>query len=94
MTSVLMCSNGAVEAEAAHGTVTRHYRVHQKGGETSTNSIASIFAWTRGLAHRAKLDQNSELGKFSDTLEKVVIETVENGHMTKDLAIMVHKTNK
>lgn len=93
MTSVLMCSNGAVEAEAAHGTVTRHYRVHQKGGETSTNSIASIFAWTRGLAHRAKLDQNSELGKFSDTLEKTVIETVENGHMTKDLAIMVHKTN-
>lgn len=94
MTSVLVCPNGALEAEAAHGTVTRHYRVHQKGGETSTNSIASIFAWTRGLSHRAKLDSNTELANFSSTLENVVKETVEGGQMTKDLAIMVHNTNK
>jgi isocitrate dehydrogenase len=78
MTSVLMTPDGkTVEAEAAHGTVTRHYRQHQKGEETSTNSIASIFAWTRGLAHRAKLDDNAELAKFAETLEKVCIETVE-----------------
>ena len=78
MTSVLMTPDGkTVEAEAAHGTVTRHYRQHQKGEETSTNSIASIFAWTRGLAHRAKLDDNAELKKFADTLEKVCIQTVE-----------------
>ena len=94
MTSVLLCPNGAMEAEAAHGTVTRHYRVHQKGGETSTNSIASIFAWTRGLAHRAKLDENKELARFSTTLEEVVKDTVEGGSMTKDLAIMVHKTSR
>jgi len=77
MTSVLQCPNDVVEAEAAHGTVTRHYRVHQKGGETSTNSIASIFAWTRGLSHRAKLDSNTELANFSATLEAQVINTVE-----------------
>jgi isocitrate dehydrogenase len=78
-----------VEAEAAHGTVTRHYRQHQKGQETSTNSIASIFAWTRGLAHRAKLDGNTELAKFASTLEKVCVDTVEAGDMTKDLALLV-----
>jgi len=90
MSSVLMTPDGkTVEAEAAHGTVTRHYRLHQKGEETSTNSIASIFAWTRGLAHRAKLDSNDELSKFSETLEKVCIRTVEKGHMTKDLALLV-----
>ncbi|MDX3924831.1 MAG: NADP-dependent isocitrate dehydrogenase [Shinella sp.] len=90
MTSVLMTPDGqTVEAEAAHGTVTRHYRQHQKGEETSTNSIASIFAWTRGLAHRAKLDGNAELAKFADTLEKVCIETVESGFMTKDLALLI-----
>ncbi len=90
MTSVLMTPDGqTVEAEAAHGTVTRHYREHQKGKETSTNSIASIFAWTRGLAHRAKLDDNAELKRFADTLEKVCIDTVEAGHMTKDLALLV-----
>ena len=90
MTSVLMTPDGqTVEAEAAHGTVTRHYREHQKGKETSTNSIASIFAWTRGLAHRAKLDDNAELKRFADTLEKVCIDTVESGHMTKDLALLV-----
>jgi isocitrate dehydrogenase len=90
MTSVLMTPDGqTVEAEAAHGTVTRHYREHQKGKETSTNSIASIFAWTRGLAHRAKLDDNAELARFADTLEKVCIDTVEAGHMTKDLALLV-----
>lgn len=87
MTSVLMCPDGkTVEAEAAHGTVTRHYRQHQQGKETSTNPIASIFAWTRGLAHRAKLDKNEELGKFADNLEKVCVETIEAGFMTKDLA--------
>ena len=90
MTSVLMTPDGkTVEAEAAHGTVTRHYRQHQKGEETSTNPIASIFAWTRGLAHRAKLDNNSDLEKFSKSLEKVCINTVETGHMTKDLAILI-----
>ena len=90
MTSVLMTPDGkVVEAEAAHGTVTRHYREHQKGKETSTNSIASIFAWTRGLAHRAKLDDNAELAKFADTLERVCVDTVEAGHMTKDLALLV-----
>ena len=90
MTSVLMTPDGkTVEAEAAHGTVTRHYREHQKGRETSTNSIASIFAWTRGLAHRAKLDNNAALGRFADTLEKVSVDTVEAGFMTKDLALLV-----
>ncbi len=90
MTSVLMSPDGkTVEAEAAHGTVTRHYRQHQKGEATSTNSIASIFAWTRGLAHRAKLDNNAELGKFADTLEAVCIRTVEDGYMTKDLALLI-----
>jgi len=95
MTSVLMSPNGKiVEAEAAHGTVTRHYRMHQQGKETSTNPIASIFAWTRGLAHRGKLDDNDELIKFSKTLESVCIETVESGSMTKDLAILVDKSAK
>ncbi len=90
MTSVLMTPDGkTVESEAAHGTVTRHYRAHQKGEETSTNSIASIFAWTRGLAHRAKLDSNDDLAKFADTLEQVCIDTVESGHMTKDLALLI-----
>ena len=90
MTSVLMTPDGkTVEAEAAHGTVTRHYRQHQKGEETSTNSIASIFAWTRGLAHRAKLDDNAELKRFADTLEKVCVSTVEEGSMTKDLALLI-----
>jgi isocitrate dehydrogenase len=90
MTSVLMTPDGnTVEAEAAHGTVTRHYREHQKGKETSTNSIASIFAWTRGLTHRAKLDNNEPLAKFAATLEKVCVETVESGSMTKDLALLV-----
>jgi isocitrate dehydrogenase len=90
MTSVLMTPDGkTVEAEAAHGTVTRHYREHQKGKETSTNSIASIFAWTRGLAHRAKLDGNDELAKFATLLEKVTVDTVESGFMTKDLALLV-----
>ena len=88
MTSVLLTPDGkTVEAEAAHGTVTRHYREHQKGKETSTNSIASIFAWTRGLSHRAKLDNNAELAKFATTLEKVCVDTVEEGYMTKDLAL-------
>jgi isocitrate dehydrogenase len=90
MTSVLMTPDGkTVEAEAAHGTVTRHYRQHQQGKETSTNSIASIFAWTRGLAHRAELDGNPALAKFAATLEKVAIDTVEAGYMTKDLALLV-----
>ena len=90
MTSVLMSPDGkTVEAEAAHGTVTRHYRQHQKGEETSTNSIASIFAWTRGLAHRAKLDDNAELARFAQTLERVCIDTVESGFMTKDLALLI-----
>jgi isocitrate dehydrogenase len=95
MTSVLMTPDGKVmEAEAAHGTVTRHYREHQKGNETSTNSIASIFAWARGLAHRAKLDGNAALAKFADTLEKVCINTVESGYMTKDLALLVGPDQK
>jgi isocitrate dehydrogenase len=90
MTSVLMTPDGkTVEAEAAHGTVTRHYRAWQKGEATSTNSVASIFAWTRGLAHRAKLDNNAELAKFSEVLEKTVIATVEAGFMTKDLSLLV-----
>jgi isocitrate dehydrogenase len=90
MTSVLMTPDGGtVEAEAAHGTVTRHYRQHQKGESTSTNSMASIFAWTRGLAHRAKLDDNAELARFATTLERVCVETVEEGYMTKDLALLV-----
>lgn len=90
MTSVLMTPDGKiVESEAAHGTVTRHYREHQKGRETSTNSIASIFAWTGGLKHRAKLDDNAALLRFAQTLERVTVETVENGHMTKDLALLV-----
>ncbi len=90
MTSVLMSPDGkTVEAEAAHGTVTRHYREHQKDKETSTNSIASIFAWTRGLAHRAKLDNNEALARFAATLEKVCTDTVEAGYMTKDLALLV-----
>ena len=90
MTSVLMSPDGkTVEAEAAHGTVTRHYREHQKGKETSTNSIASIFAWTRGLTHRAKLDNNAELAKFAETLETVCVATVEAGYMTKDLALLI-----
>jgi len=88
MTSVLICPDGkTVESEAAHGTVTRHYRNHQKGLETSTNPIASIFAWTRGLSHRAKIDNNPELEKFANNLEKVCITTIESGKMTKDLAI-------
>ncbi len=95
MTSVLMTPDGkTVEAEAAHGTVTRHYRLHQEGKETSTNSIASIFAWTRGLAHRAKLDDNEELAKFALTLEKVCVDTVESGDMTKDLALLVGPEQK
>ncbi|ELK33536.1 Isocitrate dehydrogenase [NADP] cytoplasmic [Myotis davidii] len=90
MTSVLICPDGkTVEAEAAHGTVTRHYRMHQKGQETSTNPIASIFAWTRGLAHRAKLDNNKELGFFAKALEDVCVETIEAGFMTKDLAACI-----
>jgi isocitrate dehydrogenase len=90
MTSVLMTPDGkTVESEAAHGTVTRHYRQHQQGKETSTNSIASIFAWTRGLAHRAKLDGNGQLAKFAETLETVCIATVEGGQMTKDLALLI-----
>jgi isocitrate dehydrogenase len=95
MTSVLTTPDGkVVEAEAAHGTVTRHYRQHQKGEQTSTNSVASIFAWARGLAHRAKLDNNAELAKFADTLEKVTVGTVEAGDMTKDLAILVGADQK
>jgi len=84
----------SVESEAAHGTVTRHYRQYQKGQETSTNSIASIFAWTRGLAHRAKLDNNAELAKFAATLEKVCVDTVESGFMTKDLALLIGPDQK
>jgi isocitrate dehydrogenase len=95
MTSVLMTPDGqVVEAEAAHGTVTRHYREHQKGKETSTNSIASIFAWTGGLKHRAKLDGNEALARFADTLEKVTVQTVEDGFMTKDLALLVGPEQK
>jgi isocitrate dehydrogenase len=95
MTSVLTTPDGkVVEAEAAHGTVTRHYREHQKGRETSTNSIASIFAWARGLAHRAKLDDNATLAKFATALEKVCVDTVEAGYMTKDLALLVSPDQK
>jgi isocitrate dehydrogenase len=95
MTSVLMTPDGkVVEAEAAHGTVTRHYRQHQQGKETSTNSVASIFAWTRGLAHRAKLDNTPELAKFAATLEEVTVDTVEAGDMTKDLALLVGADQK
>jgi len=95
MTSVLLTPDGKiVEAEAAHGTVTRHYREHQKGRDTSTNSIASIFAWTRGLAHRAKLDGNEALARFATTLEKVCVATVEAGFMTKDLALLVGPDQK
>jgi isocitrate dehydrogenase len=91
MTSVLVCPDGkTIEAEAAHGTVTRHYRDHQKGKETSTNPIASIFAWSRGLAHRAKLDNNAQLAKYADNLEAACIDAVESGFMTKDLAICIH----
>ena len=91
MTSVLIAPDGkTVEAEAAHGTVTRHFRLHQKGMPTSTNPIASIFAWTRGLAHRGKLDGNQELIDFCNTLERVCIDTVESGKMTKDLALIIH----
>ena len=95
MTSVLLAPDGrTMEAEAAHGTVTRHYRMHQQGKETSTNPIASIFAWTRGLAHRGKLDANDELIKFANTLEKVCIDCVETGSMTKDLAILIDINQK
>jgi isocitrate dehydrogenase len=95
MTSVLMTPDGSiVESEAAHGTVTRHYREHQKGKETSTNSIASIYAWTGGLKHRAALDNNAELKRFADTLERVCVETVEAGFMTKDLALLVGPDQK
>jgi isocitrate dehydrogenase len=95
MTSTLLTPDGKVmEAEAAHGTVTRHYRMHQQGKETSTNPIASIFAWTRGLAHRGKLDSNNELIEFANTLEKVCIECVESGAMTKDLAILIGPSSK
>lgn len=95
MTSQLMTPDGKiVESEAAHGTVTRHYRQHQKGAQTSTNSIASIFAWTGGLKHRAKLDENAALKTFAETLEKVVVDTVESGEMTKDLALLVGPDQK
>jgi isocitrate dehydrogenase len=95
MTSVLMTPDGrTMEAEAAHGTVTRHYRLHQQGKETSTNSTASIFAWTRGLSHRGKLDGNAELGRFAETLEKVTVDAIEQGHMTKDLAVLVGPEQK
>ncbi|MGB3022239.1 MAG: isocitrate/isopropylmalate family dehydrogenase, partial [Methyloceanibacter sp.] len=90
MTSVLMTPDGrTVLSEAAHGTVTRHYRQHEQGRETSTNSTASVFAWTGGLKHRAKLDDNTELAHFAETLEKVVVGTIEAGFMTKDLALLV-----
>ncbi len=95
MTSVLLAPDGrTMEAEAAHGTVTRHFRMHQQGKETSTNPIASIFAWTRGLAHRGKLDSNDELIKFAKTLEEVCVESVESGSMTKDLAILIGPSTK
>ena len=95
MTSVLLAPDGrTMEAEAAHGTVTRHFRMHQQGKETSTNPIASIFAWTRGLAHRGKLDNNDELIKFAKTLEEVCVESVESGSMTKDLAILIGPSTK
>ena len=95
MTSVLMTPDGkTIESEAAHGTVTRHYRMHKKGEETSTNPIASIYAWTRGLAHRGKLDSNTKLISFANNLEKVCIQTVESGLMTKDLAILINSSTK
>ena len=94
MTSVLVSPDGCVEAEAAHGTVTRHYRMHQKGQETSTNPVASIFAWTRGLAYRAKLDDNKDLADFCEKLESAVINTIRNGAMTKDLALCVKGDDK
>ena len=95
MTSAQLTPDGKImESEAAHGTVTRHYRMHQQGKETSTNPIASIFAWTRGLAHRGKLDSNQKLIDFCNTLEKVCVKTVENGSMTKDLAILINPSNK
>lgn len=94
MTSVLICPDGkTIESEAAHGTVTRHYRQHQQGKETSTNPIASIFAWTRGLLHRATLDNNAELTRFAEILEKVCVDTIEAGFMTKDLAICIKGMN-
>ena len=93
MTSVCVNEDGVMEAEAAHGTVTRHYRVWEKGGSTSTNPIASIFAWTRGLQHRAKIDGNEELALFGQTLEGAVITSVEQGNFTKDLAILAKGTN-
>jgi isocitrate dehydrogenase len=89
MTSVLMTPDGNVEAEAAHGTVTRHYRMHQQGKPTSTNPIASIFAWTRGLEHRGKVDRTPAVVDFAETLERVCVDTVESGRMTKDLALLV-----
>jgi isocitrate dehydrogenase len=95
MTSILMTPDGRiVESEAAHGTVTRHFRQHQKGEQTSTNSIASIYAWTGGLKHRAKLDENVALRAFAETLERVIVETVESGFMTKDLALLVGPDQK
>ena len=95
MTSILITPDGkTVESEAAHGTVTRHYRMYQQGKETSTNPIASIFAWTKGLAHRGKLDGNDELKRFASILEKVCVQTVESGSMTKDLAILISKNQK
>jgi isocitrate dehydrogenase len=95
MASVLMTPDGKiVESEAAHGTVTRHYRNHQEGKATSTNSIASIYAWTGGLKHRAKLDDNAKLMEFAETLERVIVETVEAGDMTKDLALLVGPNQK
>jgi len=95
MTSVLLTPDGnTVEAEAAHGTVTRHYRAYQRGEETSTNPIASIFAWTRGLSHRAKMDENDALARFAQTLERVCVATVEGGEMTKDLALLVSGDTK
>lgn len=95
MTSVLICPDGeTIETEAAHGTVTRHYRMHLQGKETSTNPMASIFAWTRGLAHRAKLDHNLDLEKFTNALESTCIQIIEDGFMTKDLAICVYNQSK
>ncbi len=95
MTSILMTPDGKIiESEAAHGTVTRHYRLHKQGKETSTNPIASIFAWTRGLSHRGKLDGNDKLIKFASTLENICVSTVEEGHMTKDLAVLINKNSK
>ena len=94
MTSVLLSPGDVVEAEAAHGTVTRHYRQHQQGKETSTNSIASIYAWTGGLKHRAKLDGNEQLRTFAETLERVTVQAVEDGFMTKDLALLVGPEQK